>query len=586
VRRCLPSVGEFAVQDNFVGRTWELAALGSEFIDLDSTKAVAQITGLGGMGKTSITAEVIDIWKPRFTWVLLFQAKPHELRLETFLSDLHLYLDGELGEYHRHVKANPADAIYRPSSEIPDQARRQKRLAENLLLAMENDAILLMLDNFETNLKGQAEPGGKLWAAKDPAWDTFLRQLSQGLAQTTTRSRLLITCRRPLAALADLAYHSLQLGPLPAAEARLYLRQHPHLSQMLYSTDEAEQILAQRILKASRFHPLLMDRLARLCTGQRNRQALLKALQTLEHSRDYAQLPQLLSSQPSSQPGQSGDDQELAYLHDALETSIDELIRYAGEDAAKVLWRVALANEAITLGLLETVWREINPKLARLHEVKTMLANIDQQPPEIAAQLQALPPDVLELLASLPDDAPDAKPSQPLTALLAMLVSVGLLDEHRDGPGDTNPEYTCHELVRERSTSWATQQADQTDKDPKPIWLAYAKRLSATFTALQAHNMTAALQAGTRAVVYCVQAQAYEQLGQFASGVVTSTNDVRLLQGLIPHLQAAANTEPGFHSLNTWLSAWLVQNQSDLPQLQTAVNALLEAVKTQALPQE
>jgi hypothetical protein len=44
--------------------------------------------------------------------------------------------------------------------------------------------------------------------------------------------------------------------------------------------------------------------------------------------------------------------------------------------------------------------------------------------------------------------------------------------------------------------------------------------------------------------------------------------------------------EPGFYSLNTWLSAWLAQNQTDLPQLQATVDAWLEAVKTQALAQE
>ena len=546
VRRCLPGVGEFAAQDNFVGRTWELAALGSEFIDLNSSQAVAQITGLGGMGKTTLAAEIIDIWKTRFTWVLLFQAKPNELSLDSFLSDLHLYLDSELGVYHDHVKANPQDSIYRAPTDSFKQAQRQKRLADNLLLAMQNDAILLVLDNFETNLKPQAEPGGKLWATKDPDWDQFLRRLVQGLAQEPTRSRLLITCRRPLAVLAEQPCHWLQLGPLPAAEARLYLHQHPALSKMLYGNDDAEKILAQRVLNASRFHPLLMDRLARLCTSpasnsasrQTNRQALLQALQTLEHSHDYSKLPQLFASQPAKQ----GDATlELAYLQDALEQSIDELIYHAGDAAARVLWRVALANEAITFGLLETVWRGINPKLARLHQVKAMLANIDQQPPEIAEQLQALPPDVLEMLARLPDEDPDAEPMQPLAELLERLVSVGLLNEQRDGPDDDNPEYTCHELVRERSTSWAEKQPGT---DPKPIWLAYAKRLSSIFLGLQTRNIQAALQAGTRAVVYCVQAQAYEQLGEFASAVVTSSNDVRLMQGLIPHLQAAVNAAP------------------------------------------
>jgi tetratricopeptide (TPR) repeat protein len=74
--------------------------------------------------------------------------------------------------------------------------------------------------------------------------------------------------------------------------------------------------------------------------------------------------------------------------------------------------------------------------------------------------------------------------------------------------------------------------------------LAYAERLEAVFKALQHQNMTMALQAGSRALVYCVQAGAYDRLGSFASGVVTSTSDPRLLAGLLPYLEAAAEAAP------------------------------------------
>ena len=76
------------------------------------------------------------------------------------------------------------------------------------------------------------------------------------------------------------------------------------------------------------------------------------------------------------------------------------------------------------------------------------------------------------------------------------------------------------------------------------IRLAYAERLEATFDALQHKDMTAALQAGSRALVYCVQAGAWDRLGGFASELVTSTSDPRLLTGLLPHLEAAAESAP------------------------------------------
>jgi tetratricopeptide (TPR) repeat protein len=74
--------------------------------------------------------------------------------------------------------------------------------------------------------------------------------------------------------------------------------------------------------------------------------------------------------------------------------------------------------------------------------------------------------------------------------------------------------------------------------------LAYADRLVSAFRTLQHKNMTAALEAGSQAVVYCVQAGAWDRLGSFASWVVTGSRDPRLLERLIPHLQTAAESAP------------------------------------------
>ena len=52
--------------------------------------------------------------------------------------------------------------------------------------------------------------------------------------------------------------------------------------------------------------------------------------------------------------------------------------------------------------------------------------------------------------------------------------------------------------------------------------------------------MTTALAAGSRALVYYVQAGEYDRLGDFASELITSTSDPRLLANLLPHLEAAA----------------------------------------------
>lgn len=481
--------------EHFIGRTWELAGLGADFIGSSTgaeVKPVAVITGLGGMGKTALVAEALALWETRFDWVLLYQAKPNPLGFDATLRDIDLKLRGELGRYHDHVKARPADAIYRDASAEFTSPARLERLTRNLIRALQDEAILLVLDNFESNLKLQAEPspvaGQPVWVCQDPAWDERLKALASELVGS--RSRVLITCRKPLAALASGAGYPVLLGLLPATEAALYLREHPALRRMVFGTDEKEKRLAQRLLEASRFHPLLMDRLARLAADAKLQPQLLQALDTLEKTKDFAQLPSLFASTP-------GDTKELDYLNDALAASLDQLIRDASPDARRLLWMIAVANEPLTLGLLNSVWSEA------------------------------------------PAPRPDLQP------LLRHLVSVGLVTEEREGPDDANPNLTCHELVRERIRAWMEQQPqDRGEWTENAIHLAYAERLAAVFKALQHQNMTAALQAGSRALVYCVQAEAWDLLGGIASGVVTSTQDPRLLAGLIPHLQTAAESAP------------------------------------------
>ncbi len=484
---------------HFVGRTWQLAALGAEFIGSSvgaEVKPVALITGLGGMGKTALTAEALALWESRFEWLLLYQAKPNALNFDTTLHDIHIKLYAELGRYHEHVKSRPADAIYRAADSEFTGVERLERLTRNLVRALRDEPILLVLDNFETNLKLQAESsstdaGEPLWVCQDPAWDHCLTQLATELVGT--RSRVLMTCRRPLAAFAGTNYQRVLLGPLPAGEAALYLREHQGLRKMIFSGDTAEEALAIRLFYASRFHPLLMDRLARLATGGPTlRPQLLQALDTLEKTKDFAQLPALFATEP-------GNTEELAYLDDALAASLDQLLHGASPDARRLLWMIAVANEPITLGLLQGVWKEASAR---------------------------------------PDPAP----------LLRYLVSVGLATEERSGPNDENLELTCHELVRERIRTWMHDHPqDRADLTENTTRLAYAERLEVEFHTFRHQNMTVALEAGSRALVYYVQAGTYERLGNFASNVVTSIRDPHLLADLLPHLEAAAAFAPEGH---------------------------------------
>jgi tetratricopeptide (TPR) repeat protein len=524
-----------AGHEHFVGRTWELVGLGADFIGASTgaeVKPVAVITGLGGMGKTALTAEALALWESRFEWVLLYQAKPNRIEFEAFLRDAHRKLMGELKLYHDHVRTNPADAIYRDATTDFNGPERLQRLTRNLLRALKDEPILLVLDNFETNLK-PANPTTTLSACQDPAWDDCLALLVKELIGSP--SRVLITCRRPLAVLAGGVAHSVLLGPLPGAEAALYLKEQPTLSRMVFGGGTAEKALACRLLNASRFHPLLMDRLARLAAAPELRDQLLEALDTLEKKKDFAQLPALFAVTP-------GDAKELAYLDDALASSLDQLIRDSSPDARRLLWIIAVANQPETLGLVQGVWGGENYQQEQLQQIKQMLDMLPLLPPEMQAELKAMPPELRAILDALPSEGP-AKPD--LAPLLAQLVSVGLVTEQRDEPEAANPNLTCHELVRERIRAWMEQQPqDRADLTENAIRLAYAERLEGMFEALLHRNMTAALQAGSRAIVYCVQAGAWDRLGGFASDVVTSTSDPRLLEPLVEHLKTAAESAP------------------------------------------
>ena len=532
-----------AGHEHFVGRTWELAGLGADFIGSTTgaeVKPVAVITGLGGMGKTALTAEALGLWGSRFEWLLLYQAKPNALGFDMTLFDIHLKLNAELGRYHEHVKSRRADAIHRAADAGFTGPERLERLTRNLVRALRDEAILLVLDNFETNLKPQSEPGSTgastepLWACQDPAWDRCLSQLAAELVGTP--SRVLITSRRPLAALAGTTYHRVLLGPLPAGEAALYLREHAGLRKMVFSGDRGEKALALRLLNTSRFHPLLMDRLGRLATGgPALRPQLMQALTALEQSHDYAQLPALFATG-------RGDAKELTYLHDALATSLHQIIHDAGAEARRLLWMIAVANDPVALTLLQGVWGGESHELEQLRQIKQVLDNLPQLPPELQEKLKAMPPKLRARLDTLPPVAPAWPDPAPL---LRYLVAVGLITEERTGPDDPNPDLTCHELVRERIRAWMRDHPQDRDNlTENTIRLAYAERLEAVFKGLQHQNITAAFEVGSRALVYCVQAGAWDRLGDFASEVVTSSRDPRLLTELLPHLELAAESAP------------------------------------------
>ena len=462
----------------FVGRTWPLADLERLWLGAnlqDEVKPVAVVTGLGGMGKTALAAETLDLWEKRFRWVLLYQSKPEPLRFDDWLRDIDQKLKDQLGDYHKDVALNPGAAIYLPARDDFKGPRRYGQMIDNLVRVLRAEPTLIVLDNFETQLKPVAEPGAggePRYACTDPVWDEGLRRLAEDLKGSG--SRVLITCRRPLAALADASSHLARLGPLPPAEAALYLRGHATLRAMI-DAGGAERALAMRLLAASRFHPLLMDRLARLA-APKYRPQLASALQSLESSKDFASLPDLFAT--------AGADRalEAKYLDDALASSIDKLIEIADPEARRLLWVIALANDPVSEGLLKGVWSGEGPQTQRLREIKAMLEDLPSLSEEQRESLSQLPVEVQAVVEALPPapNRPDPAP------LLLRLEAEGLVDIERDRVGDENPDYACHEVVRERVRDWMERHpADRGAASANEVRLAYAEWLEQAFRVLQ-----------------------------------------------------------------------------------------------------
>ncbi|MES2709926.1 MAG: CHAT domain-containing protein [Verrucomicrobiota bacterium] len=484
--------------EHFVGRTWELAKLGAEFIGSakgTEVRPVATVIGLGGMGKTALTAEILDLWDTRFQWVLLYQAKPRALDFEEVLRDIHLKLMREVGIYHDHVKKFPADAIHDGDVAQYANPERLLHLTHNLIGAMKQEPILLVLDNFDANLKDDPEcvevPALPSWTCDDPAWERCLTLLAENLRGSP--SRVFISSRKPLSALEGGNSCSVMLGPLPSLEANLFLRSHPALSQMAFGSDSQERALALRLLGASRFHPLLMDRLARLSGDPGLRGHLTQCLEILEKTEDFARLPSLLANDIY-------DAAELSYIENALVISLDQFLRGLSPEARRVLWFIGSANEPVSLRMLSGVWEG---------EARTNFHSL----------------------------------TIPLASLLTQLVRRGLVTEL--GKNTPNTRLSCHELIRERICVWMEQHSsDRQGLAREDIWRGFASHLGEEFTMLQQKNSAAAQLSGSSAIVYLVQCGDWDELCGMAAEVINGSIHPDLLDGLIPHLKKASELAP------------------------------------------
>ena len=396
------------------------------------------------------------------------------------------------------------------------------------------EAILLVLDNFETNLAAAQAQG---CPCKDPRWDALLRELCRELPDT--RSRLLLTSRLMPAALrtqtSEVCETSevfsevlwLRLGPLPQSELGLYITSHPKLAALFFADDDGRG-LARRLLDISRGHPLIMNRLAAFAD---QREKLRDTLNALAQT-GWERLPELFAAAKSARER----DAERQYLEDAAIGSIDLLIARLTPAARRLLWTLTQANEPTPAFVLESVWSAFLPSWEGMG-VGELSASAGKPTPNPSQEGNS---------TATPSQAgkPTPNPSEEgnIAGLLAELTSCGLTTE-------TDETFAFHELVRERMAAWMrAHEAERGGRTETQIRIAYGERYAALFEHFwrsgQENAMDEANEAGRRGLTYLARAQAFDKLGNLANALVTGARDPALLRGVIAELQAVAEQVP------------------------------------------
>jgi hypothetical protein len=313
----------FKARPHFVGRSRELTRLSKEWLNAPQSP-VALVQGLAGLGKTALAAEVVNLWHRQFDWVLVVQSRGYATNAEAFYQQI----DSLLALLSKAYREECQEDEYRKIALPKDEPQRYETMRENLLAALNNDPILLIIDNFETNLL--AEPEG--YICKDPEWTQLLTAF---ITRLQGPSRIIMTSRhRPLVLINKVIW--LALGPLPNNEARLFLQSHQVLYQLWHGDTEAK-ILVHKVLKISHGHPLIMQRLGDLA---HDKQALAAALSRLE-TKGFHQLPELVDGSDAQQ------EQERRYLEDVAIGAVDVLLERLSLEGRQLLWVVTRALEPV-----------------------------------------------------------------------------------------------------------------------------------------------------------------------------------------------------------------------------------------------
>ena len=200
----------------FVGRRGELRQARRA---LGGAKAGLVLHGIGGVGKSTLAAEVLRSLGKDAGLVV---SKAGQISVDDVLDEVGARLQlaaPSAGGGQGLAQAGPM--LRAADVEWED---RWRLLAEQILPGL---PMIVLLDNFEDNLQ-ESDGGG--WQVRDPELAAFLA----GWAQRPGQSKLVFTCRYPFAlpGSAGRRLAGLHLGPLSAAETRKLMWRLPGLDAL------------------------------------------------------------------------------------------------------------------------------------------------------------------------------------------------------------------------------------------------------------------------------------------------------------------------------------------------------------------
>jgi tetratricopeptide (TPR) repeat protein len=506
--------GDFNVPDIFVGRSKELSLIVNKWLP-DGTLSLIFIQGLGGMGKTTLAAEIIHLWHTYFDFVFVFQLKNRPLELEEFLRILDLKLRANSSNYREMINASPNAAVYLPIEGSFSDSKRYDQLFSNIVKVMHKEKILLIIDNFETNL--EIESSQQNYNCKNPYWDSFIRKLVDGLPPRG--SRLVITSRRMLKSLVSNNNTLwLLLGPLSIDEVYLFIQYNDSLNK-LYSSGLFGQLLINRMVIISRGHPLILKHLSAFA----NEPQRLNDLLTQMESKDGWQThPDLFTVHLS----ETDCDREREYLEQATCSSIDTLIQGLSLQARRLLWIITRSNEPVSKELLDSIWMnqsDSEETISRRKGVSGLSLGVSSTGKHTHSYSKKIIPVI--------------------DPLILELQYAGVLHQESEGI------YSHQEIVRDRISIWISNHTKEcSDLIEQQIWHAYATRYEVMYYSVVTSGFNGAMEAADeiikRAIKYYVLSCDFVSVGECASRAVMTIANPMMITDLIEEIREVADQVP------------------------------------------